>query len=117
MTRLFIGMAATLVILVAGSQPALAAAPFNDSFDTSNDIAASRLPNGGVFQANTDATKQAGEPNHAGAPGGASIWFRYTPTGDGPITVDTCSPRRRSTRCWRSTRGRSSSGAETREFG
>ena len=25
------------------------------------------------------ATKQAGEPDHAGAPGGQSVWFSWTP--------------------------------------
>jgi hypothetical protein len=36
------------------------------------------------------ATKEPGEPNHAGSPGGASVWWAYTATQSGPLTFDTC---------------------------
>jgi hypothetical protein len=35
------------------------------------------------------ATKEAGEPNHAGNVGGASIWFTWTAPTTGDVTVDT----------------------------
>jgi hypothetical protein len=34
------------------------------------------------------ATKEAGEPDHAGNPGGHSIWYSWTAPEDGPITFD-----------------------------
>jgi serine protease len=38
---------------------------------------------------NAAASKQSGEPNHAGNAGGASIWYRWTPTDSGKVTIDT----------------------------
>jgi hypothetical protein len=35
------------------------------------------------------ATKEAGEPNHAGQPGGASYWYSYTARYDGSLRFDT----------------------------
>jgi hypothetical protein len=35
------------------------------------------------------ATKEAGEPNHAGNVGGASIWFAWTAPTTGAVTIDT----------------------------
>src|SRR5262249_26828645 len=44
----------------------------------------------GVSVANTtDATKEAGEPNHAGALGGHSVWWNYIPSADGILTLST----------------------------
>jgi hypothetical protein len=39
---------------------------------------------------NVGATKQTGEPNHGGDPGGASIWYSWTAPSSGPVRVDTC---------------------------
>ncbi|MEX1007250.1 MAG: hypothetical protein WD271_05335, partial [Acidimicrobiia bacterium] len=36
-----------------------------------------------------DATKEVGEPNHAGNSGGRSIWYRITPASSGTATIDT----------------------------
>jgi hypothetical protein len=36
------------------------------------------------------ATKEPGEPAHAGLAGGASTWWSWTATADGPTTFDTC---------------------------
>src|SRR5215475_8983781 len=38
---------------------------------------------------NSDATKQPGEPNHAGDPGGHSLWFCWTAPTNTPVTFDT----------------------------
>lgn len=35
------------------------------------------------------ADKQTGEPNHAGNRGGKSVWWRWTPSFDGTVTLDT----------------------------
>lgn len=37
----------------------------------------------------SNATKETGEPNHAGNAGGKSVWFSYTPSVDGVLTVST----------------------------
>ncbi|HET9185649.1 MAG TPA: hypothetical protein VFN82_05845, partial [Solirubrobacterales bacterium] len=39
---------------------------------------------------NAGATREAGEGEHAGDPGGASVWFRWFAQADGPVTIDTC---------------------------
>ena len=45
---------------------------------------------GSVAGTNAGATKEAGEPNHAGNAGGASVWYVWTaPTGGGVYTFDT----------------------------
>jgi hypothetical protein len=38
---------------------------------------------------NTNATKETGEPDHAGNPGGHSIWWKWTPQASGSVTIDT----------------------------
>lgn len=44
---------------------------------------------GTVEVSNWDASKQAGEPDHAGDPGGLSVWFEWTASADGEITLNT----------------------------
>jgi subtilisin family serine protease len=60
-------------------------APANDNF--ANAIAIS----GGVTVAgtNVNATKETGEPSHAGNAGGKSVWWSFTPSASGQITVNT----------------------------
>ncbi|MEO5960010.1 MAG: pre-peptidase C-terminal domain-containing protein, partial [Opitutaceae bacterium] len=38
---------------------------------------------------NANATKQTGEPNHAGNPGGRSVWWTWQPAIGGPVTIRT----------------------------
>ncbi len=38
---------------------------------------------------NVGATKEPGEPDHAGNPGGASVWYRWNPPVDGTYTINT----------------------------
>jgi hypothetical protein len=38
---------------------------------------------------NAWATKEEGEPAHAGQAGGASVWYRWTPPAQGTLTLDT----------------------------
>ncbi len=38
---------------------------------------------------NLDATKEAGEPHHAGAIGGSSVWWTWTPSRAGTATITT----------------------------
>ena len=44
---------------------------------------------GSVAGGTTVATKQAGEPAHAGNAGGKSIWYYWTAPGSGSVTIDT----------------------------
>ena len=38
---------------------------------------------------NVGATKETGEPDHAGNVGGASVWCRWVAPADGTVTFDT----------------------------
>jgi PKD repeat protein len=61
--------------------------PENDDFAQARPI---EQANAFLAGNTTGATKEAGEPSHAGDPGGASVWYRWTPTEDGSATLDTC---------------------------
>jgi hypothetical protein len=56
-----------------------------------NDLFANRIqiPSAGgtVTGSNTNATKETGEPNHANAPGGKSVWWTWTAPSTGLVTV------------------------------
>lgn len=43
-----------------------------------------------AIASNVDATKEPGEPNHAGDPGGHSLWYKLTPATTYGIGVNTC---------------------------
>jgi len=78
-------VAFTVLVLLSCSAAARAAAPANDDFGN-----ATALP--AVLPAekegtNAEATKEAGEPNHAGNPGGHSVWLSWTPSGSGPVGI------------------------------
>jgi uncharacterized repeat protein (TIGR01451 family) len=63
------------VVLGGGASGALLAAPANDD---RADAQALSEATGSVSGSSAEATKEAGEPNHAGDPGGASVWFKWT---------------------------------------
>ncbi len=42
-----------------------------------------------VQGSNASATKEAGEPDHAGNPGGRSVWWSWVAPISGPVTIDT----------------------------
>jgi hypothetical protein len=75
----------TAFSLVASSAEA---APSNDDF--ANAGAFGSVPPGNIFTSNEGATKQLGEPNHAGDPGGHSVWFSWTPQVSGTAEIATC---------------------------
>jgi hypothetical protein len=61
--------------------------PPNDAF-----AAAASLPpvgTGSLTGTSVGATKETGEPAHAGNTGGASVWWRFTATAAGAVTLDT----------------------------
>src|SRR5262249_10837612 len=49
----------------------------NDAF--ANAVQLDQAPYHELLGANVGATKQPGEPNHCGDPGGASVWYKWTP--------------------------------------
>jgi PKD domain/Bacterial Ig domain/Carboxypeptidase regulatory-like domain len=67
---------------------ALRGRPANDAFAAATPLDAA-LP-AYFYGDNRLATKEAGEPEHAGDPGGASVWFKWTPTSSGPVEISTC---------------------------
>lgn len=69
-------------ILVTATYPP----PANDSFASATSITGATGSSGGTIQG---ATKEAGEPNHASNPGGASVWFRWTAPSSGTVTFNT----------------------------
>jgi hypothetical protein len=76
-----------VVLLALVSAPATAIAAPNDSLGTAQLLTGSSATASGN---NGDATKEPGEPNHAGNAGGHSVWWRWTAPADGAFVVDTC---------------------------
>jgi hypothetical protein len=67
--------------------PAALAAPANDDFA---DAIALEGDSQTIESSNFGATKEAGEPNHGGDPGGASVWYRWTAPRSGWVVVHAC---------------------------
>jgi Divergent InlB B-repeat domain len=63
--------------------------PANDSFANPQVLSPGHSGGTGVTD-NKLATKEAGEPDHAGDPGGTSVWYSWTPSEAGPVTVSAC---------------------------
>ena len=72
-----------------GFQLVLEGRAANDDFGKAQSLGGN-LPVWESFSSNRFATKQADEPDHAGSPGGASVWFKWTAPYSGPVSVDTC---------------------------
>jgi hypothetical protein len=66
---------------------ASAAPPANDAFASATTLSGSSLTASGT---NVQATKETNEPNHAGDPGGASVWYSWTAPSTGTFLIDTC---------------------------
>jgi subtilisin family serine protease len=62
-------------------------APANDAFSAAATI--SVAANGSTTGSTSNATKESGEPSHAGNAGGASVWYRFTAPTTGSYTVST----------------------------
>ncbi len=65
---------------------AATAPPANDSFAAAAIITGA---SGTTTGSNVNATKEAGEPGHAGNAGGRSVWWSWTPTVSGFVTIAT----------------------------
>jgi hypothetical protein len=60
--------------------------PANDSFAQRLVLEGTAIS---LVSTNQDATKEPGEPNHAGPAGGKSVWWSWTPAVSGPVTITT----------------------------
>jgi bacillolysin len=60
--------------------------PANDAFASAQALTGA---NATVTGTNVNATKESGEPNHAGNTGGKSVWYKWTPQASGTTTIDT----------------------------
>ena len=61
-------------------------APVNDSFSLATILTGD---SGSLSAWNYNATKQSAEPSHAGGTGGTSVWWKWTATSNGVVTLDT----------------------------
>jgi hypothetical protein len=74
----------TASLTVTAAAPALAAPPANDNF-----VDAQRVGIGVEYTgSNLEATRELGEPHHAGWHPVRSVWFRYRAPRSGPLTID-----------------------------
>jgi F5/8 type C domain len=80
-------IAALSVCALAFVPSALAAAPVNDDFASAQTIVGN---SGSVAGTNAEATAEPNEPDHAGYPAHASVWYRWTAPDDGLAALDTC---------------------------
>jgi hypothetical protein len=62
------------------------ASPVNDNFDKAITLSGNLVNGGGL---NVDATKQSGEPNHAGNAGDKSFWWKWKAPASGSVEIST----------------------------
>src|SRR5262249_39747638 len=60
--------------------------PANDQFSNRIVLSGTNIT---VTGSNKKATKETGEPNHAGNPGGASVWWRWSAPTNGDLIITT----------------------------
>jgi RTX calcium-binding nonapeptide repeat (4 copies) len=72
---------AVSVLLAATAPATVLAAPANDNFGAAQVLGSAA--SGSVSGSNVDATKETGEPDHAGNSGGHSVWYSWTAPADG----------------------------------
>src|SRR5919109_710083 len=77
-------IAAAALVTAASAQ---AAPPANDNFAAAQGITGESGTVGGT---NAEATKEPGEPAHAGNAGGRSVWYRWTAPFTGNAVFETC---------------------------
>jgi Ca2+-binding RTX toxin-like protein len=74
-----------VALLLTFPTAALAAAPANDDFAAATDLSVFDPAAGEIRGTTVAATKEVGEPDHAGNPGGHSVWYTWTAPGDGSV--------------------------------
>jgi hypothetical protein len=78
--------AATGSIKLTLTAAAPVVAPANDNFTSAHVVSGTAAT---VTGSNVGATRQAGEPILAGNAGGASVWYNWTPSASGLVTIST----------------------------
>jgi hypothetical protein len=63
--------------------------PANNNFASATVITLGPNNTAALLGYNTNATKEAGEPNHASNAGGSSVWWRWTAPTAASVTIDT----------------------------
>jgi len=94
-TRLgrYLGVAAAVLTMLALPSTAPGAPPTNDGFANAKKLRGFYVgdPYAGDFGARSvEASKEAGEPNHAGNAGGASVWYSWTARRSRRVEIETC---------------------------
>jgi Ca2+-binding RTX toxin-like protein len=74
---------ALIILALAVPAGAASVAPANDDFADAIDLGS--LEDQSFEGTNISATKETSEPDHAGNPGGKSVWFTWTAPGDGSV--------------------------------
>ncbi|HEV2814203.1 MAG TPA: hypothetical protein VGW10_13195, partial [Solirubrobacteraceae bacterium] len=77
----------SFTVQLEGPPPPEPAVPANDDFANASLLSGSSPTATGN---NAGATKQAGEPDHAGNAGGPSVWWKWVAPSSGATTVQTC---------------------------
>jgi hypothetical protein len=75
-------------------EPEISLSNFTGNDDFADAFGLGNWPFGGTFGefflGNVGATKEPGEPNHAGNRGGASVWFTWSPEENGSAGLNVC---------------------------
>jgi hypothetical protein len=79
-----IGLMSMIGCLILAAAQAFAAAPGNDNFSSAIPLSGASFSTTGT---NLDATKEAGEPDHAFVTGGRSVWWAWTSPSVPPASV------------------------------
>ena len=76
--------------IVEPNQPvSIDAAPANDNFAAAQSLGTPGAAAGSLGASTLSATRESGEPQHAGTPNSASIWYRWQAPASGSLTVKT----------------------------
>ena len=76
----------TFELTITRPDKPIAVGPANDDFANRIKLTGSPLS---IEGANTNATKEAGEPNHVGKPATKSVWWSWTASQSGNVTIST----------------------------
>ena len=79
-------VALTVLTVAWAPSIAVAAPPANDVFTAPQTLEGNQ---GSQLGTSKESSKEAGEPAHAGNPGGASVWYRWTATSSARLTIST----------------------------
>lgn len=83
--KTFILFVAAVIVIGCAGNAALAAPPTNDNFINAQILHPNLTQAAGN---NSEATKENAEPVHAWNRGGRSVWFKYVPTANGVLTLE-----------------------------